>query len=123
MQARKQAGWTMWSLTFSLLIIGFIGWIGLKIVPFYIDNHTVSSVLKPLAQDRSLSEASYGEIEDLIAKRLNINNVRFIKKDDIEFIEEDNYTQIRIDYEERIKMVSNIDVVLSFKNHVNIQNN
>ena len=84
------------------------------------DNSTIRATIKPLSQDRSLSDASYDEVVTLIQKRLEINSIRWVKPDDIEFVEEDNYTQVRIDYEKRIKMVSNIDVILTFKNHVNL---
>ena len=113
----------MWSLAFSLAIVGSIAWLGLKIVPLYLDNGTIRSVIKPLSQDRSLSDASYDEVVEVILKRMNINNVRWVKDEDIEFVEEDNYTQVRIDYEKRIKMVSNIDLIVTFKNHVNLPSN
>jgi len=123
MNIRKQQGWTMWSLMFTLLVIGSTAWIGLKIIPLYMDNSTISGAIKPLAQDRSLADASYDEIVTLIRKRLSINNVRWVKPEDIEFVEEDNFTQVRIDYEKRIKMVSNIDLVVTFENHVNLPSN
>ncbi len=122
MNIKNQAGWTMWSLMFTLFVIGFVAWGMLKIVPLYIDNNTINSVLKPLSQDRSLADASYDEIVVLIRKRLDINSIRSVKPEDIKFIEDDRFLQIRIDYEKRIKMVSNIDVILTFKNHVNISN-
>lgn len=123
MNIRKQQGWTMWSLMFTLLVIGSISWVGLKIVPLYMDNSTIRGAIKPMAQDRSLADASYDEIVTLIQKRLSINNVRWVKPDNIEFVEEDNFTQVRIDYEKRIKMVSNIDIILTFENHVNLPSN
>jgi len=123
MKIRKQQGWTIWSLTFNLLIIGVIAWVGLKIVPLYMDNSTIRATIKPLAHDRSLSGTSHEEIVSLIKKRLSVNSVRWVKTDDIEFVEEDNFTQVRIDYEKRIKMVSNIDLVVTFKNHVNLPSN
>lgn len=116
----RQEGWTMWSLMFTLLILGTIAWIGLKIVPLYMDNSTIRTALKTLQNDRSLADASYDEIYELIDKRLDINGIRTIKEDDIEFVEEENYTQVRIDYEKRLPLVSNIDIILTFKNHVNL---
>jgi hypothetical protein len=123
MNIRKQQGWTMWSLAFSLSVVGFIAWLGLKIVPLYMDNSTIRSVLKPLAQDRSLVDEPYDSISETIRKRLDINSIKWVKDKDIEFVEEDAYTQIRIDYEKRIKMVSNIDLIVTFENHVNLPNN
>ncbi|GLQ31204.1 DUF4845 domain-containing protein [Litoribrevibacter albus] len=123
MNSRNQQGWTMWSLAFSLSIIGFFAWIGLKIFPLYMDNSTIHSVLEPLAQDRTLVDESYDSISRTILKRLSINSIRWIQDKDIEFVEEDQYTQVRIDYEKRIKMVSNIDLIVTFENHVNLPNN
>jgi hypothetical protein len=116
----RQEGWTMWSLIFTLFILGTIAWIGLKIVPLYMDNSTIRTSLKTLQNDRSLADASYDEIYELIEKRLDINGIRTITEDDIEFVEEENYTQVRIDYEKRLPLVSNIDIILTFKNHVNL---
>lgn len=122
MNSRKQQGWTMWSLAFSLSIVGFFAWLLLKIFPVYMDNSTISAVLKPLAQDRSLADESYDAISETIRKRLDINSIKWIKDKDIEFVEEENFTQVRIDYEKRIKMISNIDVIVTFENHVNLPN-
>lgn len=116
----RQEGWTMWSLMFTLLILGSIAWIGLKIVPLYMENSTIRSSLKSLQNDRSLADASYEEIYELIDKRLDINGIRTIKEEDVEFVEEESYTQVRIDYEKRLPLVSNIDIILTFKNHVNL---
>ena len=110
----------MWSLMFISLIIGVMAWVSLKIIPLYMDNSTIRATIKPLAHDRSLADSSYDEIVFLIKKRLNINSVRWVTSDDIEFVEEENYTQVRIDYEKRIKMISNIDLILTFENRVNL---
>lgn len=120
MKIQNQGGWTIWSLAFSLFVIGSIAWLGLKTIPLYIDNTTIRNTIKPIAQDRSLSDASYDQIADRIQKGLSINNIRWVKDEDIEFIEEGNGVQVRIDYEKRFKLVSNIDLILTFKNHVMI---
>ena len=84
------------------------------------ENSTIRSSLKSLQNDRSLADASYEEIYELIDKRLDINGIRTIKEEDVEFVEEESYTQVRIDYEKRLPLVSNIDIILTFKNHVNL---
>lgn len=117
---KSQKGWTMWSLSFTLLILGTAAWLGLKVVPLYMDNSTIKAALQSIQNDRSLADASYDEIYDVIDKRLDINGIRHLTQDDIEFVEEATYTQVRIDYEKRLPLVSNMDLVLTFKNHVNL---
>jgi len=113
----------MWSLMFNLMIVGTVAWIALSIVPVYLDNSTIRNVVKDVASDRSLSDASYDEINKVIRKRMSINSIRWITSDHVEFVDKDTHTEIRIDYEKRIKMVSNLDIILTFENHANLSNN
>jgi len=122
MNCRKQQGWSMWSLAFTLAIIASIAALGLKIIPLYMDNGTIRSVVKSVEQDRTLSDMSYDEISKKILKKLSINSIRWLKYDDIEFIEEDTHTELRIDYEKRIELVANIDLILTFENHAKLPN-
>jgi Tfp pilus assembly major pilin PilA len=122
MNIRKQSGWTMWTLMFTLFVIGSIAWIGLKLVPLYLDNGTIQSVLKTISQDRAVAESSYGEIDSRIRKTLSINSIRWVQSKDIEFVDGNGYTEVRIDYEKRIPMVANIDVIVTFKNGAKLPN-
>ncbi len=48
-------------------------------------------------------------------KRLGINNVTHVTRDNIEISKEDGKISIVISYEARVPMLANIDVVANFK--------
>ncbi len=112
---KKQHGMTAIGFVMLLVIIAFFTAVALKLTPLYLEHFEVSSVLKSLAQEPGIANKSAAEIEDIIMKRLGINNVTHVTKDNIEISKEEGKTSIAISYEVRVPMLANIDVVANFK--------
>lgn len=112
---KKQHGMTAIGFVMLLVMIAFFTAVALKLTPLYLEHFEVSSVLKSLAQEPGIANKSAAEIEDTIMKRLGINNVTHVTKDNIEISKEEGKTSIAISYEVRVPMLANIDVVANFK--------
>ncbi|RMF19954.1 MAG: DUF4845 domain-containing protein [Gammaproteobacteria bacterium] len=113
----RQAGLSMWSLMFYMLIGASLITVGVKIVPIYIDHFAIRSALKELAQERDLNELSPGDIMSRFEKRLSINNIRDFDPKHVKIRQEDGKVLIDVNYEVRTHIVKNIDAVLTFKEH------
>ena len=107
----------MTAIGFVMLLgmIAFFTAIALKLTPLYLEHFEVSSVLKSLAQEPGIGNKSAAEIEDTIMKRLGVNDVTHVTKDDINISKEDGKVTIAISYEARVPMLANIDIVANFK--------
>lgn len=112
---KKQHGMTAIGFVMLLGMIAFFTAIALKLTPLYLEHFEVSSVLKSFAQEPGIASKSAAEIEDIIMKRLGINDVTHVTKDNIEISKEDGKISIVISYEARVPMLANIDIVANFK--------
>jgi hypothetical protein len=101
MRRNKQSGMTTVSTLFLVAIVGF----------FF-------TVIFKLAQvgESDINGKSDTEIRNKIANFFTINNIREVNIATIAIAGADSATRISLDYEKRIEMFGNVDVVLSFSN-------
>lgn len=116
--AAKQRGMTMisWMLVIGVLVFFVV--IGITLVPTYIENYSVKSILTSLEQDRLWAKKTPKQIKDTIIKRLKINGVYEFDRNFIKVTKEKNGTKVTIDYEVRKPIVGNLDAVMSFNDQV-----
>jgi len=114
----KQKGLTAISLLFIVVIFVFIVVSFLKIIPIYFDSFKVNDVVSTMKDERGLGDRSNNEIAAMIIKRLKLNQVGGISKDDVYIEKAKNTVFIDIEYEVRKAMFGNLDVVISFKKSV-----
>ncbi len=111
----KQKGLTGISIMAILVVIAFIAIIFLKIMPIYFDAYKVGDVISSMEEERGLDDKSIGEIRTMILKRLDVNMVTDVTKDDIDVEKTKDTIFIDVEYEVRKNMFGNLDVVVSFK--------
>ena len=114
----KQKGLTGISIMALLVLIAFVAIIFLKIMPVYFDAFKVGDVVSGMKEERGLGDKSNGEITTMILRRLDVNMVSDVTKDDIFITKNKNDILIDIEYEVRKNMFGNLDVVISFKKSV-----
>ncbi len=118
---QKQAGMT------AIAWIGVIGLIlmfvllALKLLPIYLDSFKVGSVLNDVKDESGIANMTPVMINKTIMKRLDINMVDGVSKDDI-YIDKAGKKKrtVEIDYEIRENIMANIDVVVHFQKVVTI---
>jgi Tfp pilus assembly major pilin PilA len=98
---QRQAGMTTIGLMLVLAIIGIIALSAIRIIPIYLENYTVKSVLEATRDDQRINDKSKAAIWDSIQKRLYINEVKTIKREDVEIVRGNGETTVTIAYESR----------------------
>ena len=111
----KQKGMTGISIMMILVMVAFIAVAFLKVMPIYFDSFKVGDVVSGLTAERGLGDKSNAEIAKLILKRLDVNMVTDITKEDILIERVKNEIYVDIEYEVRKPMFGNLDVIVSFK--------
>jgi len=111
----KQKGLTAISLLFIIVVFAFVVVSLLKIIPVYFDSFKVNDVVTSMEDERGLGDKSNNEIAAMIIKRLKLNQVSGISKDDVYIEKAKNSVFIDIEYEVRKAMFGNLDVIISFK--------
>jgi len=113
---KRQKGASGLSILFTIVVIVFFGATGLKLTPVYLDNFTVKGALDALDEQPGITKMSRSKIKSVLMKQLQINNVRNIKNEDIVVNKEKGRLTVNIDYEIRMDLIQNIDLLVSFEN-------
>lgn len=98
MNRHSQKGLTTIGWILIIAIFGSIVLTGLKILPMYLDYFNVKSVVDSVANDPTIDAKSKQDLWEAINKRLYINSVRYIKREDVSFERKEGVTKITIDY-------------------------
>ncbi len=114
----KQQGMTFISILVILGVVGFFIMIGLKVLPSYINHYSIKKVLMQMEEDRSMRDKSPAEIRKLLKRRFRINNIYDFDPKNIRFTKKQNGMEVRIAYEVREHVLGNVDIVLTFDDHI-----
>ncbi|HFD92415.1 MAG TPA: DUF4845 domain-containing protein [Gammaproteobacteria bacterium] len=116
----KEAGLTGLGFIFILLILGFFVALGLKLVPVYLEYYNVTTSLQSLEKENSADLSSRSEIKSLLKKRLQINDVTSVSDQDISIEKKVDGTLVTVEYEVRKNFLGNVDIVVTFKDSVEL---
>jgi Domain of unknown function (DUF4845) len=111
----RQFGASFFFWLFLIGILGFAGVMGLRIIPVYINSYTVDKILEEVVAESRTKTMSKNQIWSSIKKRLDINNIRNIRKENFEFKRERGKIVITLKYEVRTKLMGNLDGIASFE--------
>ncbi len=108
-------GWIGVVAIFGLLLITFF-----RVFPMYYENFKVKKALTGLAEDSTLDVKSKRAIWEALQKRLYVDEVRSIKREDVTIERADNQTTVTISYEARDDYVANLFIGGRFVESVTI---
>lgn len=118
----NERGFSTIQWLFILIISIVLGQLTVKIVPVYVESYSVVGLLKQMARQENLTEFSANEIRRIINKNLSINNIGndvvqsfSVKPGERKFL-------ISFEYEKRLPLVANADIVLSFHHQLDTSN-
>lgn len=116
---KQEEGLTFISLLLVLAVIGFFAYIGIKLAPVYLENFSVKSSLKSLAEEESQGLA-VGELRSRLLKRLEINSVTHVSESDIQIRTEAGSRTVSVQYEVVQPFYGNVSILLSFDDSVTL---
>lgn len=100
-----------------ILLVVFFGLCTFKMVPAYSENQLVKSALRSLTRDvESVHTMSKGEIRQKLNSFYTINNVRGPATDALEIDRQRDKTLVKVNYEVRVPLFANVEVVMTFNN-------
>jgi len=117
---KQQQGLTMISWMVILSALGFVIFIGLKILPIYISGYNAYSSIESMQKERGLANKSLAQVKEMLWRRLDINMVDAVTKNDIYVTKRKGEIIIEIDYEVRENIMANLDVVAHFNKSVSV---
>jgi hypothetical protein len=116
--SNRQQGMTTIGLLLVLVVIALFALSAVRIIPIYIENFAIKSVLTAVQDDQRIDAKSKAAIWDSLVKRLYINEVRLIKRDHVEISRENGQTTVTITYESRRPYIGPLFIGGSFSESV-----
>jgi uncharacterized membrane protein len=111
------AGWML-----LILVFGFALSVAMKLVPLYMDNSTIVGVLEGVGEEEGMAAKRAQDIEKIVQARFHVNNIRdFDYAKNINVVRDNRGAKIVLDYEVRMPMVANLDLVASFNKTVDLR--
>ncbi|KAG9578562.1 hypothetical protein KCV01_g16507, partial [Aureobasidium melanogenum] len=118
----RQSGITLIGFLLLLIVLGFFAYMGMKLVPAYIEFFGVKKAMTQLASDGGSSDIN--EIRRNLAFKMNFQYVddSTIQPKDITLDRRNNASVLTISYDKRVHFIYNIDFLLHFENAVPMRN-
>lgn len=99
-----------------VVIFLFVGVI--KLAPVYHDEYSVKKTLDVIEKRYSLEkDASVGEVNDWLHQGFQVNNVPDLITGSVMFQRRGTTLVVDVNYERRIPIINDVDLVLTFRNH------
>jgi len=121
--SRGQRGMTMWGMAVVMALIVFFTLLGLQLVPPYLENFKVKSILRSIAAQPESGSMTRQDLVNTLQKRFDIDEVHAVDlKNDLTFENKGRTSKlIRIAYEVRVPLAYNISALLEFDNSVEVR--
>ncbi|MCU7853797.1 MAG: DUF4845 domain-containing protein [Candidatus Thiodiazotropha sp. (ex Monitilora ramsayi)] len=120
---QKQQGLTFISWLVVLIVLGFMVMVALKITPVYLDHFAVKTSLESLQSEPLIGRKQIKDIRKMLMRRLDINNIRHLTKEDITIKRAGGVTRVSIKYEEKRELVGNLALLMSFDDSIELISN
>ena len=113
---RRQAGISLMGWVAILLMAGTLGLIGLRMAPVYIDYFYVVDVGRTISAEPGNAGKTKSELKIMVATLFRQNNLRDLSPNIVTFSKDTGQRLVvTIDYEERVNLFGNLDMVAHFR--------
>lgn len=123
MQSRnRQSGLTFISILMLLVILGFYVYLGLKLLPIYLEYSKVKSVVTAVQKENQTAQQTPEQIRQTLMNRFYINEVRRLTGKEIKIKPVPAGTLVEVEWEVREPVLGNVDMVVYFNEKFEIKN-
>ena len=112
---RTQGGMTLIGFILILAVAGLFIYVGMKVVPMYMEYFSVKKSLDGLALEPGINNASPDRIRSLFFRRLYVNYSDNVKPENVKIERMQGGWKMTVKYEVRRPLISNLDVVGNFE--------
>jgi hypothetical protein len=117
---RRQAGITLIGFLLLAALFGVVGFGVIKLVPMYMRNLTLTTVLKDVSNELSGQAATPGAIRVALNRRFDVEGIE-LPVENVKISQVRDGYQVRIQYEARSHYFSDIWLLVTFDKQVDIR--
>ena len=111
---RNQQGMTLIGFICVLILVLFFVYIGIKLVPIYLNHYSVVSEVRAVANEPGSASMTPNTVRQTLANRFQVSYVNHVTPANIT-IERGNPSLLVVEYQVEEHLIGNIDVVVRFR--------
>lgn len=112
--ANKQHGVSLEGFLVVVVVLIFVAFAGMKVIPSYLDDYTIKKKFNEVAHDPDLKNATVHDIRQSFIARVQTTNITAIKADDIEVAKDADGITLSASYSVKIPLFGNASLMLEF---------
>lgn len=103
-------------LVVVILVVGGL-LLTMKLAPLYIDDFAIGKALASFESERHLYDTPKKQIRDNLRRKLTADYTRDLRDEEIIIVKNKGNITIDVNYEARVPVVYNLDIVAKFEHH------
>lgn len=115
---RKQAGWTFWSLLFTLGVVGLFAYVGMQLVPVYSGSNNLYNAMKQSVDGKDLRKVTRRNIINDLNKQLYLDGndelIDLNDKDVLKIRRARGQFTIEAEYVQKVPLFFNLSIAADF---------
>ena len=115
-----QRGVTLMGFLIILIVLGFFAYLGMRLIPVYIEDYSVKKCMEELAKEPGVATKTPEQIRDMLFRKFYISYVTTANTKDAKIIKEGNNMILQMKYESRGPLMYNIEYIASFDHQVTL---
>ena len=116
---QSQAGMTALGFLFLAVLVGAVGFAGLKLTPMYIKNMRMNTILDDIQTEMSGNGPTPQGIRNALARRFSVEDIN-LNIDAMKITQSKNGYTLLVQYEERAPYVADIYLLVAYNKQVEI---
>ena len=117
---RDQAGITVIGFLILAALFGVVGFAGLKLVPLYMQNMRLNTVLSDVRQELDGRNATQGQIRTALSRRFDVEGIQ-LPPESVKINQARNGFEVSIQYDNRTPYIADIWFLVAFDKKVEIR--
>ena len=112
-QIKQTRGMTLIGFILVLVLVLFAAYLGIKLVPIYLNHYSVVSEMRAIASEPGSANLPPQTVRRNLMTRMEVSYVKHVGPEDIR-VERGDGTRLVVSYEVQEHLIGNIDAVIRF---------
>jgi len=92
--------------------------LAMKLVPLYINDYAIAKAIASLQEEENLYAKTRGQIRSIVRRKLAADYTDGLEDESFQIEKRKGTITIDVNYESRVSVVSNLDIVAKFSHHL-----
>jgi len=118
MNIKKQQGITTLGILMGAMLLVAVMLLSIKLIPLYINDYAIGNAIASLQEDENLYAKTKAEIRGIVRRKLAADYTDGLEDESFQIEKRKGKITIDVNYEARVSVVRNLDVVAKFSHHL-----